>query len=79
MGIPYNTDGGGKTSTAQTGRIGSDGTEELTCWFAGFFPYDEPKYAAVIVAEDGISGNLTCAPVFKEIAENVTEHDLIVK
>lgn len=79
VGIPYNTDGGGKTSTAQTGRIGSDGMEELTCWFAGFFPYDEPKYAAVIVAEDGISGNLTCAPVFKEIAENVTEHDLTVK
>ena len=79
VGIPYNTDGGGKTSTAQTGRIGSDGMEELTCWFAGFFPYNEPKYAAVIVAEDGISGNLTCAPVFKEIAEKVTEHDLIVK
>lgn len=69
--IPENTDGGGKTSTAQTGRYSEDGVEELTCWFAGFFPYDKPEYAAVIVAEDGISGNLTCGPIFKEIASEV--------
>lgn len=70
--IPENTDGGGKTSTAQTGRFSEDGAEELTCWFAGFFPYDEPRYAAVIIAEDGISGNLTCGPIFKEIADKVS-------
>lgn len=72
-GIPYNTDGGCKTSTAQTGRFDENGIEELTCWFAGFFPYDKPKYAAVIVSDTGVSGNVTCGPVFKEIAEGVTE------
>lgn len=69
--IPDNTDGGGKTSTAQTGRFSEDGTEELTCWFAGFFSYDEPEYAAVIVAENGVSGNLSCGPIFREIADGV--------
>ncbi len=71
VGIPTNTDGGGKTSTAQTGRFDENGKEEMTCWFAGFFPYNEPEYAVAIVAEDGVSGNLTCAPVFKEIVDRI--------
>lgn len=72
-GIPVNTDGGGKTSTAQTGRFDENGSEELTCWFAGFFPYDEPKYAIAVAADNGVSGNITCGPTFKEIAEGITE------
>lgn len=65
------TDGGAKTSTAQTGKYDENGNEILSCWFAGFFPYDTPKYSVVIVADSGISGNLTCGGVFKEIAENI--------
>ncbi len=65
------TDGGGKTSTAQTGKFNEDGSEILTCWFAGFFPYENPEYAAVITVENGVTGNLTCGPIFKEIAENI--------
>ncbi len=72
LGIPIHTDGGGKTSTAQTGRYDENGNEYMNCWFAGFFPYDEPKYAVVIMAEEGISGNVTCAPVFREIADKIT-------
>lgn len=65
------TNGGAKTSTAQTGKYDQNGNEILNCWFAGFFPYENPEYAAVIVADDGVSGNLTCGGVFKEIAENI--------
>ena len=73
LGIPSRTDGGGKTSTAQTGRFDEEGNEYMNCWFAGFFPYDEPRYAVVVMAEEGQSGNITCAPVFKDIADNITK------
>lgn len=75
MGIPDNTDGGCKTSTAQTGRFDENGTEILNCWFAGFFPYIDPEYAVVVFNEDGISGNISCGGVFKEIAEEITEYE----
>ena len=42
-------------------------------WFIGFFPYENPKYAISIMAEDGKQGNKACAPVFKEIAEKIAE------
>ncbi|MGN1090094.1 MAG: peptidoglycan D,D-transpeptidase FtsI family protein [Huintestinicola sp.] len=73
VAVPENTDGGGKTSTAQTWRYNEDGSEVLNCWFTGFFPENEPRYAVTVMIENGISGNVTCGPVFKEIAEEVTD------
>ncbi len=62
----------GKTATAQTGNF--DGEEEIyNAWFAGYFPADNPKYAVAIIRENGGEGAISCAPVFKEIAERVSE------
>lgn len=61
----------GKTATAQTGRFDSDG-EIYNAWFAGYFPAESPEYAVVILKEDGGEGAISCAPVFKEIAEGIT-------
>lgn len=61
----------GKTATAQTGKM-KDGEEIYNAWFAGWFPADKPKYAVAILIEDGGEGAVSCAPVFKEIAVNVT-------
>lgn len=69
---PYNTTAAGKTSTAQTGCFNEDGIEIVNSWFTGFFPAENPKYVVTILVEDGISGNLTAAPIFKVIAENIT-------
>jgi penicillin-binding protein 2 len=69
---PANVTAGGKTSTAQTGRFKEDGTEIVNVWFTGFFPYNSPKYAVTVLAEDGKSGSETAAPVFREIAEKIT-------
>ncbi|MGN0551792.1 MAG: peptidoglycan D,D-transpeptidase FtsI family protein, partial [Oscillospiraceae bacterium] len=66
-------DAAGKTSTAQTGRFRENGTEVMNCWFTGYFPSNSPKYAVTILAEGGISGNVSCGPIFKEIAEEITE------
>lgn len=56
----------GKTGTAETGKPGvSHG------WFAGYVPFNNPKYAIVVFAENGGEGGVKAAPVFKEIAENI--------
>ncbi len=60
----------GKTGTAQSG-IYSSGKETLRTWFAGFFPAHNPHYIVVVMNENGSGGNTDCAPVFKEICENI--------
>jgi cell division protein FtsI/penicillin-binding protein 2 len=62
----------GKTGTAQTGRFDEDGKEYAAAWFAGFFPAWEPKYAVAIFKEDGRGGSADCAPVFKQISEELS-------
>lgn len=63
---------GGKTATAQTGRT-ENGEEIYNAWFAGFFSAESPKYAIVILKENGGEGALSCAPVFKKAAENISK------
>ncbi|MBS7359714.1 MAG: penicillin-binding protein 2, partial [Oscillospiraceae bacterium] len=60
-----------KTATAQSGQYGENGVEKKYCWFAGFFPYENPKYAICIMKENGVSGGSDGGPVFKEISENI--------
>ena len=67
---PKQIGAGGKTATAQTGQY-NNGKEILNGWFCGFFPANEPKYVAVVLCEDAVSGGLNAAPIFKEIAEKI--------
>lgn len=60
----------GKTGTAQSG-IYQSNKEVLRTWFAGFFPAQNPHYIVVVMDENGSGGNTDCAPVFKEICENI--------
>lgn len=60
----------GKTATAQTGKT-ENGNEICNSWFAGYFPSDNPRYAIVIMKENGEGGSVSCAPVFKAIAEAI--------
>ena len=64
----YKGSSAGKTATAQSG-IYSGGREILNTWFAGFYPYDNPKYAIVVMCEDGASGSEDCCPIFRAIVE----------
>ena len=73
-GAPYNTEAAGKTATAQTGRFDDNGREYLCTWFAGFFPFENPQYAVVVLNEKGSTASVDCAPVFKKIAERITEY-----
>ncbi len=60
----------GKTATAQTGKS-ENGEEIYNAWFSGYFPAENPKYAVTIFKENGGEGALSCAPIFKTIAETV--------
>lgn len=60
----------GKTGTAQSGVYDRE-REVCRTWFCGFFPAENPHYIAVILNEDGEGGAVDCAPVFKDIAENI--------
>ena len=62
---------GGKTASAQTGVSDADGKEMLNVYFAGFYPAQKPQYAIAVFAENGTSGGATCAPVFREICEQI--------
>ncbi|MBQ6558699.1 MAG: hypothetical protein IJL81_04940, partial [Clostridia bacterium] len=61
---------GGKTATAQTGKM-TDGNEIYNTWYCGFFPADEPEYIIAVFNEKGNSGSKDCIPVFEEIASKI--------
>ena len=65
----------GKTATSQVG-IEKDGDKErevLNTWFAGYLPAQNPRWAMVVLVEDGTSGAADAAPVFKTIAQGILE------
>lgn len=63
----------GKTATAQSGWY-ENGREITHTWFCGYFTHNNKKYVAVIFKEDGTSGAADCAPIFKEISENIAKN-----
>lgn len=69
---PQKTTAGGKTATAQTGQF-KNGTELCQGWFTGFFPAENPQYVVTVLCEEAISGNASASPVFREIADRITE------
>jgi cell division protein FtsI/penicillin-binding protein 2 len=66
----YKDNTAGKTATAQSG-VYVDGEEVLNTWFAGVYPYNNPKYAIVVMCENGTSGAGDCCPVFRTIVEKL--------
>ena len=70
--LPGNVSAGGKTATAQTGRFDENGDELEHGWFSGFFPAENPRYVVTVLAENSGFGNDTAAPVFAEIAEEIS-------
>lgn len=68
---PQSFSAAGKTATAQTGIYAKDGTELCNTWFGGIFPTENPQYAVVIMKQNGTSGAKDCAPIFKEIADEI--------
>lgn len=72
----------GKTGSAETVH---DGRPVTHAWFAGWTPVgssvgalvdsavDAPRYVIVVLVEDGRSGGMTAAPLFRRIAEGILD------
>ena len=71
-GNPDNISAAGKTSTAETGMF-MNGERINQSWFAGFFPFESPKYSIVVLCENTNLGGKKCGPVFKEIVEEISK------
>ena len=63
----------GKTATSQTGMYLEDDKEVLNTWFGGYFPAENPRWAIVVMVEEGSSGAVDAAPIFKEISNNILD------
>lgn len=73
---PKKLSAGGKTASAETGWLLS-GESIVQAWFSGFYPAQNPKYAIVVLSEGGKSGAAACAPVFKEICDNLYQKGFV--
>ncbi|MGG5739079.1 MULTISPECIES: peptidoglycan D,D-transpeptidase FtsI family protein [Bacillus cereus group] len=62
--LPLNV--AGKSGTAQTGK-----GEKVNRWFAGYFPYENPRYALVVVDIETDSNKNVVTPVFTELVEAI--------
>jgi len=60
----------GKTGTAEREERG---TKMNTTWFISYAPYENPRYAVVVMVENGQSGGATCAPVAADIYRKIKE------
>ncbi len=70
--LPYEV--AGKSGTAETGIY--KGKEQLhNKWFAGYFPYDKPKYALVAVNLEVFADEGGVNPLFADMVKAVYEHD----
>ena len=63
----------GKTATSQTGQINQQQEEILNTWFGGYLPAENPRWAVVVLVEEGTSGAESAAPVFKELAQSLIQ------
>ncbi len=64
-----------KTATAQSGIYDKNGVEIKYSWFVGFYPFKSPQYVICVMKENGNSGGIDGAPVFKEISENIYKYE----
>ena len=63
-----------KITSAMERPLLENGNEVLQAWFTGYFPSYKPRYAVTVLVENGVSGNRNAGPVFKEIADKITEY-----
>ena len=71
LASPMGYEAAGKTATAETGWI-ENGRDVVHTWFAGYYPADNPQYVIVVFKEDGSSSSTECAPIFRDIADNIS-------
>jgi cell division protein FtsI/penicillin-binding protein 2 len=71
-GLPYSV--AGKSGTAETGRH-KEGRQTHSKWFAGYFPYEKPKYALVAVSLDVHENEGGVNALFADMVKEIYQYD----
>jgi penicillin-binding protein 2 len=58
----------GKTGTAEVKSASRISPKRIT-WFDSYGPFENPRYAVIVMVEDGSFGGPTCGPVAEKIYE----------
>jgi penicillin-binding protein 2 len=62
----------GKTGTAQTKHFEhGEVVPGKDTWFASFAPYENPRWAVVVLVVNGLSGGATCAPIARVVYQTL--------
>jgi penicillin-binding protein 2 len=64
----------GKTGTAEVKSPTPTSPHRIT-WFDSYGPYENPRYAVVVMVEDGSFGGPTCAPVARKIYQALIKRE----
>lgn len=64
----------GKTGTAQVFNRYNK-LDHWTVWFASYAPYEDPRYAVVVMVDHGTSGGGNCAPAARKIYQELKYRD----
>ncbi|MEG1126717.1 MAG: penicillin-binding protein 2 [Oscillospiraceae bacterium] len=70
--MPREGGAGGKTGTAQTGRMAQDGKELMDAWFAGFYPANNPQYIIVVLLDEGTHESEEACKIFAKVANTIS-------
>jgi cell division protein FtsI/penicillin-binding protein 2 len=70
--LPYEV--AGKSGTAETGKY-ERGMQLHNKWFAGYFPYQQPKYALAVVNLDVLDNEPGVNQLFAEVVKMLFKHD----
>jgi penicillin-binding protein 2 len=63
----------GKTGTAEVKSAALD--YRKVTWFDSYGPFENPRYAVVVMVVDGVAGGKTCAPVAEKIYETLVRRE----
>jgi penicillin-binding protein 2 len=64
----------GKTGTAQITDFHGN-VIDWTTWFASYAPYENPRYAVIVMVESGKSGGETCGPIVQKIYQAIQYYE----
>ena len=71
--LPYGV--AGKSGTAQTGLKNSAGQDLVHRWFAGYFPFENPKYSLVVVELDVVNEQSSVTTMYYDMVNKLYQYN----
>ncbi|MGE5559843.1 MAG: peptidoglycan D,D-transpeptidase FtsI family protein [Chloroflexota bacterium] len=72
-GVPGFVPGYGSAGKTGSAEASIDGRDAVDAWFVGYAPEFGPKYVICVLAEEGVSGGQSAAPIFRDIMTRILD------